>query len=325
MSETPARPARRSRLLAVTVVALCALGVGAGACRLLAEPGGKGGCEALLDDKRVQRALGGGSPEGTNCAELGAAVRKATVGAGPGRHSVTQARAMRDVLMAVDDTLRSPSNHLDPALRLPFAESLADYSADTQMILGITTGDYVRRAFSSEPAWEDENGVHMSLPTATVERVLRELSQDAAAYVALRTATAREGARELNAVRRDPTGAEPASPMARNARVLGFLDAVAEKRQDDTWTEAVFRGLAAGPATPPAYGENPVDHIVVSWQGVLRTGAADPLSALQRQSADMTDIWAKALGIDEKEREGLRRKAFNSSASSRISGLRELK
>lgn len=333
MSETPSPNARRSRLVALTAVVTCvAAAGGVGAWLLLGSDGDSGSCEGLLQDKRIHEALDDNYRVGMSCSEFGAAISKATVGPVPGQHSLRQAQAMKDVLIAVEDNLESTGGRLDPILSEPLAESLADYAADTDVMLGIGNADYVSNSLPSKPSWEDSDGVHMAVPRASLLRTVRAVSEEPTAYVVLRMAATRHAAEGLAAVERDTTGAELTAPPTRNARTLGALDAVAADIRRDLgenrapqWERDVFEGLTKKTPEPPSYSKDPVNHLVDSWRRtLLADGAENSSTALEEQSADMVDAWGKALRLDSKVQSSLRKDALDSSYHSRGDALREL-
>ncbi|MEU3276820.1 hypothetical protein [Streptomyces antibioticus] len=330
MPETPQpsdrRPRRRAALIAA--VACVAVAGGIGAWFLVGSGGNAEGCADLLKDKRIQKALGEDHAAVTDCAALGTAIREATVGSVPGEHSLRQAQAMKDVLVAVGERLDDSGGSLDPDLSVPLAVALADYAADTDKLLGIGDADHVSRAVPSEPAWEDADGVHMSVLSLPFLRTVRELSQEPAAYVALRTSATRYAAEGLAEVKPGTTGAELSAPPARNSRTLGALDGVradvlrdlGEKEADD-WEDEILAGLTKSAAEPPSYAKDAVGHLVASWQQTLRAKGAD---ALEDQSADMTATWGTALGLDTSVRDGLREDAADSFFNERKATLGRL-
>src|SRR5690606_33876002 len=196
---SPASPAfRRWRPAAVTAAVLCCvLAGGAGAWALFGPEGGDGGCAGLLRNERVRAALGEAHDSGLGCARLGAEIKKATTGPEQGRHSLRQAQAMKDVLVAVDEELQRPGGRVSRRLFTPLAEALADYPADTEAILGVRSTEYAFKGPPAEPAWRDDEGVHMSVPRTALLRVVRVLSEEPAAYVALRQAATRRAAEGL--------------------------------------------------------------------------------------------------------------------------------
>ncbi|WP_199825501.1 hypothetical protein VM636_03350 [Streptomyces sp. SCSIO 75703] len=328
MSEASSSTLRRSWVVWVVFVVVCLAGVGGiGAWWFGGSRGDSRDCRELVRDGRVRDALGDDA-SGMSCAEFGAAVKRATVGAVPGEHSPEQAQAMKDVLVAVDRQIERGGGRLEPALRVPLAEALADYAADTEAILGIGTADYVRNAPPTRPAWEDADGVHMAVPRDALLRAVRALSEDASGYVALRMAATRHAAEGLAVVGTGATGAELTAPTVRNARTLGALDAVAadvRKKEGGRWVRDVFEGLTGKASPPPAYAEEPVDHLVVSWRrSLLSRGVEESPAALEEQSADMADVWGKAVGVDEEARGVLRGDALESAYRARGDALRRL-
>lgn len=333
MSETPLPHVRPSRRFALIAVASCAaVAGGVGAWLLLGSGGNTGSCEQLLQDKSIHAALGDNYKVGMSCSELGAAVRKTTVGSTTGQHSLRQAQAMKDVLVAVEDSLETTGGGLDPILRMPLAESLADYAADTDAILGIGDAEYISNSSSSEPAWKDADGVHMAVPRTSLLRTVRAVSEEPAAYTTLRMAATRHAAEGLAAVERGTGGAGLTAPPARNARTLGTLDAVAAdirqnlgKNQAAQWERDVFEGLTEKTPEPPSYSKNPVNHLVDSWRRtLLAEGAGNSATAIEEQSAQMVTTWGKALGLGSKVQNSLREDSLDTSYHARRDALREL-
>ncbi|WP_432057817.1 hypothetical protein [Streptomyces sp. bgisy022] len=239
---------------------------------------------------------------------------------------------MKDVLLAVDDEVTRAGGRLDPGVGVPLAESLADYASDTGVMLGMGSADYVVRSSASEPAWEDDDGVHMAVPRAALLRTVRAVSEEPKAFVVLRLAATRHAAEGLAAVERDATGAELTAPPARNAHTLGALDAVAEDVREDLgrdgaaeWEREVLQGLTKRIPEPSSYDEDPVHHLVGSWQRALLSGKAEGSRILlERQSADMVDVWSKERGLDGEVRRSLREDSLNSSFAARGNTGREL-
>ncbi|MHC5903158.1 hypothetical protein ACVNF4_04480 [Streptomyces sp. S6] len=194
------------------------------------------------------------------------------------------------------------------------------------MILGLWTGDHSRHGLPSQPAWQDSDGVHMAVPETLLLPAVRAVSEEPAAYVTLRTAATRNAAETLAAA---PRGTDP---TASGSYTLGSYDAVAEAVRQDlgeerakVWQRDVVEGLTRASAEPPSYAADPAGHLVGSWLRTLRTGGAEnSAQAFEEQSADLTDTWAKAVGLDERHRAALRRTALASASSSRDSALRTL-
>ncbi|GAA2278461.1 hypothetical protein GCM10010415_53480 [Streptomyces atrovirens] len=333
MAQTPSPNARRPRLFVLTAVATCVAAAGGiGAWLLLGTDDDPGSCEGLLQDERVHEALGDNYTAGMSCSEFGTAIRKATVGSVPGQHSLRQAQTMKDILIAVEDNLESTEGRLDPILSAPLAESLADYAADTEVMLGIGNADYFANSSPSKPAWKDTEGVHMAVPRTSLLRTVRAVSQEPTAYVVLRMAATRHAAEGLAAVERGTTGAELTAPPTRNARTLGALDAVSEdvrrdlsEGQASRWEHDVFKGLTKKTSEPLSYAEDPVNHLVASWQqALLADGAGKSSATLEEQSADMVDAWGKALSLDSEVQNSLRKNSLDSSYHARGDALRDL-
>lgn len=332
MSEMLTRRVRSFRLVVLAGVLSCvAAAGGVAAWLLLGSDGEKGTCASLLANKRVHEALGNGHKTDMDCSQLGEAIKKATIGGAPGQHTLQQAQAMKDVLLAVEASLKDADGVLDPALRVPLAESLADYAADSHVILGIGNADYVRNGLSSEPAWEDGSGVHMAVPRTWLLQTIRALSEEPTAYVTLRKATTQYSAEGLAAVQPGTTGAQLTAPPMRNARALGALDAVAadvrrslSEKKAAQWERDVFEELTVNTPASAAYGKDPVGHIVDSWRRtLLANGLESSSTTFEEQSADMVDIWGKALRLDSKLRNSLRQDSLNDSYHARSESLRE--
>lgn len=324
---------RRSRFVPVAAVVTCVVLAGcAGALFLFDSGDERVGCNSLLENERIHSALGDAYDSDMSCTRLGAEIKKATTGIQPGQHSLRQAQAMKDVILAVHDELGTADGRVDRQLSLPLARSLADYAADTETILGIGNADYVRRAVPDEPAWEDEHGVHMSVGNVWLLPVVRAVSEDPAAYVTLSKAATRQAAAGLTAVKPGTTGPGLALPSTRNARLLGTWSGVAADVRRDVgkeaaakWDRAVFEGLTKNTVEPPSYAQDPVNHLVTSWQRELLTrGADNNAEAFEEQGAVLVDAWAKAMPLDSAQRESLRQDALKTSFNAQNSALGRL-
>jgi len=329
---SPASPAfRRRRPAAVTAAVLCCvLAGGAGAWALFGPEGGDGGCAGLLRNERVRAALGEAHDSGLGCARLGAEIKKATTGPEQGRHSLRQAQAMKDVLVAVDEELQRPGGRVSRRLFTPLAEALADYPADTEAILGVRSTEYAFKGPPAEPAWRDDEGVHMSVPRTALLRVVRVLSEEPAAYVALRQAATRRAAEGLVAAGPGPGDAGLDAAAGRNARTLGVWDAVAadvrhDGVEEDTarWDHDVIKGLtgnAGERSARAARAKDPVNRLVGTWRRMLLGQHA----SLEEQSAVMADLRGKAVGLGPAVRGSLRKACLDTASGARERTLREL-
>ncbi|MDN3258377.1 hypothetical protein QWJ26_00830 [Streptomyces sp. CSDS2] len=316
-------PQRRPVRLAVGAVVLClALVVGVVLWLTRSPDQGTDYCGKLSEDKRVAAALGSVQRQDPDCARLGRAIRQATTGDQAGVHSLRQAQAMKNVLIAVDDVTRDGDGSLDPALAVPLTEALSDYMPDYVKITAPGQVEYVRRAGDSAPPWSDDEGVHMSVFPLTLLHVTRQLADSPAAYAQLRVAATREIAEEFAGVPR-AAGHERFEAAAGGAGyVLGALDAVAEDVREDLgedgrrdWRADVFARLTKDASAPPSYHDDPSGHIVKAWGGKLRSGGEDQvLTTLETQAGEMVRAWGEGAALDPRLRASLQKKARDVSA-----------
>ncbi|WP_159046320.1 hypothetical protein [Streptomyces sp. MMG1121] len=293
-----------------------------------------GACQKqLLADKRVRSALGAEYRSDLSCPALGAAVKHVTMGTTPGKHTLQQARAMQNLLTAVDDTVGTGDRTVDPALAVPLAQALADYADDTDQILTSVNVDYIRADTSSTSPWQDRTGVHMSMSVDTVLHVVRAVSDSPEAYATVRDAATRQAAADLAATP-VTAGKETLTLRAKLCgRVLGSLDGVAEKVTGSVgrtgarkWGGDVATRLSAHASAPPAYGQDPAGHLIDSWKQELKgVDAADALARLEAQSMDMSRIWGKALGADGGLQDSLAYGSRDNAASARSDALDTLR
>ncbi|MEU1402609.1 hypothetical protein ABZ471_09625 [Streptomyces sp. NPDC005728] len=304
---------RSSRFpLKVTITAVCLVLAG-GTWLWLDSAGASGACQELVGDKRVRAALGSGYRSDLGCSELGAAAKRATTGASAGKHSLQQARAMQNILLAMDDRMGTGAGQVDPALAVPFAEALADYADDTDQILTSVNVDYIRAETQSTSPWEDQTGVHMSISVDSLIHVVRGLSDSPAAYATVRDAATRHIAADFAATPRTSDKVMLGLRAKLAARILGSLDGVAQKVTQDKrqagaekWGADVVARLTAHSKAPPAYREDPAGHLLYSWKRELKdAGPKNPLTQLEAQSEDMTRLWARALGLEQGMRDSL--------------------
>ncbi|MFF6996060.1 hypothetical protein ACFY93_14110 [Streptomyces sp. NPDC008313] len=301
-------PSRRpGRLVVVISAALCiALAGGIGGWLYLRSSNGTDVCKELSKDKRVRSALGAGSPDAESCSRLGSAIQRATTGEKAGVHSVAQAQAMKNVLLALGDITDKTEEELDSALAVPVSKALADYMPDVSQILSPGNIDYVRAGVASAPPWKDDDGIHMSLSRVTLLHVMRHLANHPASYAQLRDAASQRAAGSFTAVPRDAEEWRFESPTRETAYVLGAMDAVAEDVQKDLgedgwkdWNTDVFSQLTKTSSTLPSYQDDPAGHVEISWQHTLRAaGRKNMLARFGTQTADMVQVWGKGAALD---------------------------
>ncbi|MFF9014404.1 hypothetical protein ACF09C_15725 [Streptomyces sp. NPDC014870] len=269
-------------------------------------------CNGLAESERVERSLGAAVQPGMSCAAFGEAIVKATVNGEPGRHSQQQAQALKDVLFAVGFT--QPSDFtLDPALRLPLATALADYTADVHEILAALDSKYVVEGDQLAPPWESGGTYHLSVHGDFFRDVVRAISEDPRAYALLRAAETRHVARELAGVPHDAKEASLSLPPTKSARVLGVLDgiaAVAVDRLDEdearAWRARAVAELERGLAAPAGEGNDPDDRLTAAWlQSFEGTGAEGRFDHLRTQGVDLARIWLKSRNTDEATQESV--------------------
>ncbi|MFE9173100.1 hypothetical protein ACFYNZ_27145 [Streptomyces kebangsaanensis] len=324
---------RPGRLVLVAVVALCvALAGGIGLWLYRGSDHRTDYCRKLSEDKRIHSALGSDHPNDSDCSRLGAAIRQATMGSKSGEHSVRQAQAMKNVLVALAEVTRNGDGRLDPALAVPVAGALADYMPDLYGVVSPGHMDYVRAFEETDPPWKDDTGVHVSVSSLSLLHVIRHLADTPEAYAELRAAVSAYAAAEFVAV---PHGAEEwrfESPVRDAAYVLGAMDAVAtDVRQDrgeggwNEWSTDVFGQMAEAVPAPPAFTKDPARHISESWGQTLRAGGQKAMmSCFEAQSAEMVRMWGKGAGLDKEVQKSLLRVARDVSLLGRDETARNL-
>ncbi|MEW5355223.1 hypothetical protein [Streptomyces sp. 16-176A] len=290
-------------------------------------------CRALAKDNRVRSLLAATHQAGTDCAALGDTFKKAALREGEEKHSVRQAQAMKDALLAVDDRMRkSGTASLDEELSVPLAEAVADYADDVYGILAPANLDYSKHDSPSDPPWVDAAGAHMSVFQRSLIRVVRGMSVSPSAYAALRMGVTRSAAHALvttpesaiNAA--DYSGAEgPSAPKA-NAWVLGALDAIADdvtgdlaKERAADWRKRAFARLTQDAAVSDApYGSARERDIVIAWQNAVRSAGGDDLDTrLRGQGPVLVKAWGEGIRLDEKKISALSDEARFSAESAR--------
>ncbi|MFB7210139.1 hypothetical protein [Streptomyces sp. NPDC056255] len=326
MPERRGRPRPRFLVLSLVLILL----LGAGVAWFVQGSSGPSSCEVVRDDKRVEKALGDRYDEEMACAELGEAVKAVTVGQAAGEHSLGQAQAMKDVLLAVAESIDEAGGGLDAGLRLSLGQVLADYRADLQENMGLTPADYVRNGLPSKPAWKDEDGVHVSVDWKTVLLpVVRAVSQDPGAYAVIRDAMTLQGAEGLAATKPDSAGSLLSAPAARSAWAFGNLDGVAAdvvrdlgKDRGRQWQTAVLAKLSSAgkgeKTTVPAFSEDAVGHLVARWRGDVKAKGAE---ALENQGASMFGEWCNAVGVAGADRDAARERVESGQRSARREAL----
>ncbi|QEV40524.1 hypothetical protein CP978_20020 [Streptomyces nodosus] len=181
----------------------------------------------------MEKALGAGYQSDLSCAQLGNAVKRATMGSVAREHSLDQARSMQSLLTVMSEQVSGNAGELDVDLAVPFSEALADYAEDMDQILASVNVEYIRRDTSSTSPWQDDDGVHMAVSLESLLQVMRSLSESSAAYAILRESITQEIAGRLAETSPDAEK-EKLSLLAKlSSRVLGNFDAVAEKARGE--------------------------------------------------------------------------------------------
>ncbi|WP_406158875.1 hypothetical protein OG298_16115 [Streptomyces sp. NBC_01005] len=325
-SERRGRP--RPWLLVLALLLVCLLG--AGVAWFVRDSSRPSSCDVVRNDARVEKALGDRYDEAMTCAELGAAVKAVTVGQAPGKHSLGQAQAMKDVLLAVAESIDKTDGGMDAGLRLPLGQVLADYRADLQENMGLTSAAYIRSGLPTKPAWEDGAGVHVSVDWKTaLLPVVRAVSADPGAYAVIRDALTLQGAEGLVATEPDSTGSELSAPAARSAWALGNLDGVAAdvvrdlgKDRGREWQAAVLAELSeagdGGKTAVPAFSEDAAGHLVARWRADVNDKGAE---ALENQGASMFGAWCDAVRVTGDDREAARERVESGQKAARREAL----
>ncbi|MFJ8000469.1 hypothetical protein ACIQ7D_25600 [Streptomyces sp. NPDC096310] len=333
MPEQPPRCMRRLRTTGLVIaVALAAVG-GLGAWQLLGSGESPTACDGLLADQRVQEVLGEESRSGMSCAGLGEAIRKTTVADASGRHTSGQALAMRTVLSALAKDVERRGDHtIDPALRGPVADALADYAGDVRALLGTGDAVYVKNGAPSAGAWQEKDGYHMAVPRDSLLRIARAVSEDPLAYVAVRDAQTLRASEALSDVAEDARGVDLSAPASISARVLATLDAVAadvlrgrDGEDAEDWRSTVVAKLEDGPVQPPSYTDDPVRHLVGTWRSTVRSAKTEEaFPALRDQGIRLVEIWSVARKTDDGTLDGLVRTCRASADAAYNAAFRSL-
>ncbi|MGW4896321.1 hypothetical protein ACWEQL_29315 [Kitasatospora sp. NPDC004240] len=284
---------------AAVIVALVVAVVGAGLWWALDRDDADRDCAGLRGDERVRTVLGAGWRADLPCGELADGLRRATTGERPGVHSLAQARAMRSVVLALAD---GKDHRVHPAVRVPLAEALADYAADTHAVLTGINDVYTAHDGADADAWQDGQGVHFAVHKDRLTVALRGLAEDPAAYAVLRAADLRQGAAGIAAVGPQPAQAAIIDALVRSAAPAGVFDGIADDvlrtRSESSgrgWQDDVLHRLttpADGPV--PDFTADPAGHLATTW---LRGGTpADPDGRirLHDQTAVLLARWTAA-------------------------------
>ncbi|WP_432054358.1 hypothetical protein [Streptomyces sp. bgisy022] len=319
------------------LVALCVSGLlaGLGSWLYLDSREEQDFCRRLLHHERVSTALAAEYQPDMGCGDLGRAINHATTGARPEQQSLSQAQAMKDVLVAMGDVLEDEPTPLQRPLADPVAKALASYAGDMFAILVPGDTEYVRRASPSQGAWEDSEGVHMSVSHDALIHVMASLSVSPEAYASLREAMTHEVAQTFAAAPRTRSERKLSPYPSITGWALGSMDAVAHAARDEisederaSWEAKVLGRLSSrAPATAvPSFEEDPVEHMVASWKRTLPSDSSDDLlELLEKQSAEMVRTWTASLGADSAVQASLADDAADGARSARRSTLRDLR
>ncbi|MEU6018428.1 hypothetical protein ABZ826_31745 [Streptomyces sp. NPDC047515] len=307
-------PPRSRRLLYGAAASLIAVVLAGGAWFLFSRGQAAVGCEGLGQDRRVKSALGSHYSSEMSCSELGAAVRTSTTGGGAGPRTKAQADSMKQVLLAVNDSVDGDGRAVAADLRKPLAESLAGYANDVQEILDGVSSEYFDADGQDDPAWQDkdEAGYHFSVYYGDLVNVLLAVAEDPAAYAVLRNAQTEWGAAQLASLSSATMGKNLVAAPTPNASALGAYDAIAAdvvRRKGASsgaqWTGTVFKALhrpaTIAPAPPPSALS---DRITKSWRASLvSVPAGQRTDRLGRQGLFMFTTWAEAVGMSRERAE----------------------
>ncbi|MER7520856.1 hypothetical protein [Streptomyces sp. NPDC126499] len=321
------KPGRVTRLRTLIALGICLAVLGGGAAWLVLGRDDGVPCNGLPEDERVRKSMGAAVRPGMSCAEFGEAMLKATTGDKPGQHTQQQAQALKDVLFALG--FGQPDDFtLDPAMRLPLATALADYTPDVHEMLTTLDTEHAERDGRWEPPWESGGTYHLSVYSTFFRDIVRAASEDPRAYALLRTAESRHVAGELAAVPADAQGAAFSLPATKGARALGVLDGIAsvvvdrlDRDEARAWRAAVVdevtRGLAARED-----GTNSADALTAGWlQDFTKAPEGQRFDRLSTQGVDLTRSWLKNRKTDEATQQALLADVEDSA----LGGSREVK
>ncbi|MFJ5637670.1 hypothetical protein ACIQF5_34205 [Streptomyces goshikiensis] len=277
----------------------------------------------------MQKSVGAAVRPGMSCETMAEAIVKASAGDSPGHHTRAQTQALKDVLTALAAEGSRPIT-LDPALRLPLAQALADYAPDLhQMLSGIAAADFVTQAAPKTPPWESGGTHHLSVLTETLRDVLRAIAEDPRAYALLRAAETRTTAQRLVGVPADATGHSLSVPPTEGARALAVLDGIADavthdrgKTQAQEWRATVLDTLLDEQASPKSDQDPLAARLMGAWiQNLKEASEGERFDRLRTQGVDMTRTWSQDRKMDEQTRQELLAKVERSA----LSAYREIK
>ncbi|MFJ3825235.1 hypothetical protein [Streptomyces nodosus] len=332
MSQPAEKSSRRVfSKVAVGILSLVVLAAGFGAWSYVDSVREGKNCNDLLGDKRVEKALGSGYQSDLSCAQLGNAVKRATMGSVAREHSLDQARSMQSLLTVMSEQVGENASELDVDLAVPFSDALADYAEDMDQILASVNVEYIRRDTSSTSPWQDEDGVHMAVSLEFLLQVMRSLSESSAAYAILRESITQEIAGRLAETSPDAEKEKLSLLANLSSRVLGNFDAVAEKARGEgeeagVWDRDVLARLTKKRVTVPPYRKDGAGHLVASWDRKVRVEGknGDALSLFEIQGTEMTRTWSTGMGLGRELSDSLVGDSLNSASRGRSSALRLL-
>lgn len=314
MPGSPQRPSnsrriRRGVLTAVSVLVVGALA--AGTWLLVAHSDDRPtDCGHLVEQQRMQTALGARAPKGPGCEELGAAIVAVTGGDAPGPRTAEQAGAMKNVVLAVESAAGRDGGAVPAPLRLRLGRALQGYAGDLYEILHGLNFAYRTAEVPSSGPWEDETGAHFSVPTATALRAIRAVSDEPTEYAALRSAMDDEGVRRFGGLAEDARGNATTAVAATDARVTGALAGVADQVAKGAstgagrWYVEAFAALTAGDRRIPSAASDIGGHLTASWKSSLRAAAeSDRADLLLQRSERLFILWADAREVPAPERD----------------------
>ncbi|MCX4673863.1 hypothetical protein OG413_00745 [Streptomyces sp. NBC_01433] len=310
-SASPDRPARTRRTALLVVSCLVAGATAAGLWLLIPRSdNGSPDCAGLMEQQRMRTALGAAAPEGDDCAELGAAIVRVTKGSEAGRHTPKQARAMKNVLLAVGTGTGRGDGTVPEGLRRHLGEAMEGYAHDLYEILHGLNPAYVNTAAPAKSPWQDDSGAHFSVPSATALTAMSAASGDPAVYTSLRTSLDDEGVQRFASLPDSATGEAPSAVAASDARVTGALAGVAAHvaesrgKDSDAWYRDVFTALLKGNVRTPAAETDLAGHLTGTWKAQLRSTAPEDRPGLLRErSGTLFSRWADLRALPAAEQD----------------------